>query len=192
MKISGPGQSSLLLLKVIKLLNKWRVPYAIVGAFAASFYGVVRASLDADAVISPGNDEEKLHPFLSALKKAGLKTVLTRGDSRDPIRCVINIEDKFRNRVDLLIGISGMTEDVFGRVRTASFLRAKIKLIGIEDFIAMKIFAGGAKDIDDVLGVLQVSSGEIDLPVLKRLTLHYGKKELKKLEEILRSFGPQR
>lgn len=192
MKISGPGQSSLLLLKVINLLNKWRVPYAIVGAFAASFYGVVRASLDADAVISLGDDEEKLTPFLSALEKAGLKTVLTRGDSRDPIRCVINIEDKFRNRVDLLIGISGMTEDVFGRARTASFLRAKIKLIGIEDFIAMKIFAGGAKDIDDVLGALRVSSDKLDLPLLKRLTLHYGKKELKKLEEILKNSGHER
>ena len=192
MKIRGPGQSSLLLLKVIKLLNKRRVPYAIVGAFAASFYGVVRASLDADAVISLGDDEEKLHPLLSALKKEGLKTVLTRGDSRDPVRCVINVEDKFKNRVDLLVGIRGMTEDAFGRVRTASFLRAKIKLIGIEDFIAMKIFAGGAKDIEDVLGALQVSPEKIDRPLLKHLTLHYGKKELIKLEEILRSPGPRR
>lgn len=192
MKISGSGQSSLLLLKVIKLLNKWRVPYAIIGAFAASFYGVVRASLDADAVISLGDDEEKLTPFLATLKKAGFKTVLRRGDSRDPIHCVINIEDKFKNRVDLLIGIRGMMEDVFGRARTASFLRAKVRIIGIEDFIAMKIFAGGAKDIEDVLGMLQVSAGKFDLPLLKRLTLHYGKKELKKLEEILRSSARQR
>ena len=104
MKIRGPGQSSLLLLKVIKLLNKRRVPYAIVGAFAASFYGVVRASLDADAVISLGDDE----------------------------------------------------------------------------------------DIEDVLGALQVSPEKIDRHLLKHLTLHYGKKELIKLEKILRSPGPQR
>ena len=42
MKISGPGESSLLLLKIVKLLNKLNIPYAVVGAFAASFYGLVR------------------------------------------------------------------------------------------------------------------------------------------------------
>ena len=46
MKINGPGESSLLLLKVIKVLEKFKIPYAIVGAFAVSFYGLVRASLD--------------------------------------------------------------------------------------------------------------------------------------------------
>ena len=52
MRAKGPGQSALLLLDVIGVLNALRVPYAIVGAMAASFYGVVRASLDADAVVS--------------------------------------------------------------------------------------------------------------------------------------------
>jgi len=54
MNIKGPGESSLLLLKVIKGLCKENISYVIVGAFAASFYGIVRASLDADAVISVG------------------------------------------------------------------------------------------------------------------------------------------
>ena len=49
MKINGPGESTILLLKIIKLLNKLNFPYAVIGAFAASFYGHVRASLDADA-----------------------------------------------------------------------------------------------------------------------------------------------
>jgi hypothetical protein len=52
-------------------------------------------------------------------------------------------------------------------------------------------FAGGAKDIEDVLGALQISSDKINLPLLKRLTLYYGKKERKKLEEVLRSSGPR-
>ena len=52
MKATGPGQSTLLLLDVVKVLNKYQISYAVIGALAASFYGVVRASLDADAVIS--------------------------------------------------------------------------------------------------------------------------------------------
>lgn len=185
MKISGPGESPLLLLRIIKLLNKLRIPYAIVGAMAASFYGLVRASLDADVIISIKNDRELLSRLM-ALLKADYPTVhVRRGDHEDPIGCVINIEDSFKNRVDLLIGIRGMGEDVFDRIKSVLFLKTRIKVIGIEDFIAMKIFAGGAKDIQDIVGVLQVSQKEIDLLLLRKLTRQYGKRELNKLEDLL-------
>ena len=186
MKISGPGESPLLLLNVIKLLDKLGIPYAIVDAFAASFYGLVRASLDADAVISVKGNEEKLNQLLSSLKKEALKIESRQGDTEDPIRCVINIEDKFKNRVDLLIGISGMKEDVFERVIKASFLNTTVKIIGIEDFIAMKIFAGSPKDIQDVIGVLDVSEDKFNLPLLKKVTAGYGQSSLKTLNKILK------
>ena len=85
MKINGPGESSLLLLKVIKVLEKFKIPYAIVGAFAVSFYGLVRASLDADCVISVEGKEEKLGQLVASLRKDALKVELRRGDSSDPI-----------------------------------------------------------------------------------------------------------
>jgi predicted nucleotidyltransferase len=184
MKIQGPGESSLLLLNIIKHLEECRIPYVIVGAFAASFYGVVRASLDADAVISVNGDENKLNDLLAPLKKSGLKVAVRRGDLRDPIRCVVNIEDKFQNRVDLLMGIRGMNKDVFKRAVTTSFMNTQIKIIGIEDFVAMKIFAGSAKDLEDARGVLKISARKINKTLLKQLTLAYGKKELEQLEKI--------
>ena len=185
MKISAPGESSLLLLNVIKVLKACRIPYAIVGAFAASFYGVVRASLDADAVISIEGSEEKLNKFVSALKKSALKIELRQSDVEDPVRGVMNITDGFGNRVDLLTGIRGMRQDVFERVVTASFMNRMVNIIGIEDFVAMKRFAGGAKDIQDVSGVLQISIAKINMALLKELTLRYGKQELQTLEKML-------
>ena len=89
MKIKGPGESSLLLLKVIKILEKCRIPYVIVGAFAASFYGVVRASLDVDAVISVDKNNEKQNLLPALLKKIGLKVTLRRGDHKDPVLGVL-------------------------------------------------------------------------------------------------------
>jgi hypothetical protein len=47
----------------------------------------------------------------------------------------------------------GMGEDIFGRAGTTTFISAWINMIGVEDFIAMKIFAGGTKNIADVRGV---------------------------------------
>ena len=184
MKINGPGESSLLLLKVIKRLDQLKIPYAVIGAFAASFHGFVRASLDADAVISVEGHEKKLDELAASLKKDGFKIELRRGDAQDPIRSVVHIEDKFQNRVDLLTGIRGMNEDVFDRAVTASFVGAPIKIIGVEDFIAMKVFAGSPGDIQDVVGVLKAGAGKINLPLTRQLTLRYGKKELERLEKI--------
>ena len=186
MRINGPGESSLLLLKVIKFLDNLKVPYVVVGAFAASFYGQIRASLDADAVISVKGQEKKLEQLVVILKKDGFKVEVRHGDAQDPVHGVVNIKDKFQNRVDLLTGIQGMKTDVFDRAVTVSFMDTAIQIIGVEDFIAMKIFAGSSKDINDVVGVLQVSKGKIDVAFAKQLTLCYGKKELAKLEEMLK------
>ena len=185
MRITSSGESSLLLLNIIKFLDKLKIPYAIVGAFAASFYGWVRASLDCDAVISIARREEKLDQLLSSLRNEGLRVELRRGDRTDPIKGVINIEDKFRNRVDLLMGIRGMKKDIYGRVITASFMKRSIKIVSVEDFIAMKIYAGSGKDIQDVLGVLKVYRKRINLPLLKEATLQYGKQEFAKLKKML-------
>jgi len=189
MKINGRGESALLLLQVIKVLDRCKIPYAIVGAFAASFYGVVRASLDADAVVSLEGGDGKRERLLSLLKKRRLKVTLRHGDLSDPIRGIIRIEDSFQNRVDLLIGIRGMGEDIFERIVSATFMNQKVKVIGIEDFVAMKIYAGSAKDIQDAIGVLRVCADRLSLSLLKQLTRRYGKKELDALQRILSKRG---
>ena len=188
-KAKGSGQSVLLLLDVIDVLNKFHVPYAIIGAFAASFYGVVRASLDADVMISLQQSQMDAKMLSDKLQKMGLKITYRKGDLHDPIGAVINVEDNFENRVDLLMNIRGMTEDSFLRAIKTEFMNAQIHLIGIEDFIAMKIFAGSPKDLSDVVGVLRVSHNRINLSLLKELAQNYGKGALSKLESLLRKNG---
>ena len=51
------GESVLLLLDVIDLLTDQNIEYAVVGALAASIHGAVRASMDADVVLSVGVPE---------------------------------------------------------------------------------------------------------------------------------------
>lgn len=186
MKITGSGESSLLLLKIIKRLDRLNIPYAVVGAFAGSYHGTVRASLDADALISPKVQENHLSRLTAALKKDGFKVILRQGDREDPIRSVIHVEDGFQNRVDLLTGIRGMGEDVFERIIKTTFRKQKIKIIGVEDFIAMKIFAGSPKDLMDATGALKVSASKIDRTLLRELTLRHGKDELRQLEKLLK------
>ncbi len=185
MRTTAPGQSALLLLDIIHVLNKRHMLYAIIGAFAASFYGMVRASLDADAVISIHMPKDAAD-LCADLRVDGLTVEHRHGDQDDPIAAVINIQDDFHNRVDLLIGIRGMTQEVFSRAQEAKFMGSFIKIVSPEDFIAMKIFAGSPKDIQDVIGVLNVSGQKIDLNLLKKITSQYGADCAQKLQTLLK------
>ncbi|VAX34958.1 hypothetical protein MNBD_UNCLBAC01-699 [hydrothermal vent metagenome] len=183
MKANGPGQSSLLLLDLINIFQKYNISYAVIGAFAASFYGVVRASMDADALIS--FDKKESGELIQELEGLGFKVIERKGSFDDPVLGVITVQDVYNNQVDLLRGIRGMDKDFFMRTSEASFQGVKIQIAGIEDFIAMKIFAGSVKDIEDVKGVFQVSMKEVDLNLLRDLTQKYGQEELRKLEHLL-------
>lgn len=52
MRTSASGESALLLLDVVQVLGNEKVDVAIDGAMAAAVYGVIRASRDADALLS--------------------------------------------------------------------------------------------------------------------------------------------
>ena len=185
MRPKGSGQSALLLLDVIDCLNALRIPYAIIGAVAASFHGVVRASLDADALISLRSSRADIAALSAALQKAGLTSTHRTGDPRDPIGGVLSVEDRFHNRVDLLMKIRGMTEAVFARTIGAAFMKAQVRVVGLEDFIAMKILAGSPKDLSDATGALQVSFERLNRPLLKALVQPYGKQALRTLGLLL-------
>ncbi len=186
MRAKGSGQSALLLLDVIDILLKKKVPYAVIGAFAASFHGVIRASMDADAVISLAALDLEASDLVAVFSKAGLRCDYREGDGSDPLDGVIKISDKHHNQVDLITGIKGMDSGAFERVSVASFLQRKIRLIGIEDFIAMKIFAGSPKDLDDVRKILMISRHKIDATLLEQLTRQYGSREAKTLKSLLK------
>ncbi len=189
MKAKGPGQSPLLLLDVIGMLHELHVPYAIIGALAASFHGVVRASIDADAVISLRTGQADVNTLIERVEKAGFKSTYRTGDLRDPIGAILHVEDRFGNRVDLLMDIRGMTDAAFSRAMDAEFMNTRVRMIGLEDFIAMKVFAGSPKDLNDVVGVLNVSSRRINRPLLKRLVHPYGKNASRQLQALLQEHG---
>ena len=186
MRANGPGQSSLLLLDVVDILNKSHISYAVIGALAASFYGTIRASMDADVLIFLKKAEKGTQNLLNELVRAGFQATQRQGDADDPVVGVINIQDNYNNRVDLLLGIRRMPEDIFSRTINSPFLGSQIRIVGLEDFVAMKIFAGGPQDTEDVKNVLEVSAEKINVTLLRKLTLNYGKVELKKLETLMK------
>jgi hypothetical protein len=176
------GESALLLLDVVDLLNKHHISYAVIGALAASVHGVVRASLDADVLLSIGIQEAA---NLERLFSAAFGTEMTRGDSEDPIAGLLKITDSYGNRVDLLIGLRGFDPEAFSRVLEISFQGMPLKFVGREDFIAMKVFAGGPVDLVDARRAISADSASLDLGLLRRLAERYGRGVAESLEQLL-------
>lgn len=189
MRATGPGQSLLLLLDVVGVLEKQGIEYGVVGALAASVYGTVRATTDADAVVSAS--QSKLAGLVKVFRKAGLSADLRRGDAEDPIPALLAASDRFGNRVDLLGGLRGLDPDAFERTIAVPFSGTTLRIIGREDFIAMKCFAGGALDIADAQEAIRAADRPIDLDLVRRITRRFGRPAADVLEKLLMASDPR-
>lgn len=182
MRTKGLGQSALLLLDAVDVLARERINYAVIGAMAASIHGVVRASVDADAVLSlvstRASDVERL--FIGV----GFETELRMGDPDDPIAALLQLTDSFGNRVDLLIGLRGLEAEAFSRAMDVPFQGASLRVIGREDFIAMKVFAGGPQDLADARNALSIAGDSLDVVLLERLAKRYGHDAVENLKKL--------
>jgi predicted nucleotidyltransferase len=173
----------MLLLDVAAVLADQEVEYAVIGAMAASVHGSIRATTDADALCSVS--ATKLARLQRAFKKAGFATDLRHGDADDPISALLALADEHGNRVDLLAGLRGLDNEAFSRSITVRFLGSSIRVIGREDFIAMKCFAGGPQDIADARTALRAADEPIHVDLLRRLTRRFGRPAADVLEQVL-------
>jgi predicted nucleotidyltransferase len=172
---------------VAEVLGQHGVRYAVIGAMAAAVHGVVRASLDADAVVAiPVPDAQSLQRVLAA---AGYTTDMRLGDIDDPIPALLRIGDGYGNRVDLLIGLRGMDPAVLERTQKVALAGAALDFVGREDFIAMKAFAGGPLDLADARAVIDAHRASLDTTLLRNLAWRFGGETEKVVEELMRPEG---
>jgi predicted nucleotidyltransferase len=183
MRTSAPGQSALLMADVAEFLATQGVRYAVIGAMAAAVHGVVRASLDADAVVALKIREA--HVLRQSLVEDGYEATLRIGDVDDPIPGLLEIKDCHGNRVDLLLGLRGMDSELLNRTRQVTLAEAVLEIVGREDFIAMKAFAGGPVDLADARAVIELDRDSLDLELLRRLAQRFGRDAARIVQELI-------
>lgn len=183
MRTLKAGQSVLLLLDAVDVLKRQNINYAVIGALAASVHGAVRASMDADAVLSMA--VQQIKSLEAAFQSAGFNVQLNRGDVSDPIAAVLQLKDQYENRVDLLIGLRGMEPETFSRSIDIPFHGEGLKVVGREDFIAMKVFAGSPQDLIDARRALTAHRETLDMPLLQRLAKQYSKEASLALQQLV-------
>jgi predicted nucleotidyltransferase len=183
MRTRRAGQSTLLLLDAVTVLEGEGIEYAVIGAMAAAIHGSVRATTDADALLS--TTVAKLTNLSRVFEKAGFATGLRRGDEGDPIPAMLLVSDTHGNRVDLLGGLRGLDPQVFARAIQVPFEGSTLRVACREDFIAMKCFAGGPQDIADARIALKGTQA-VDLDLVRRVVRGFGRDAADVLEQILR------
>lgn len=150
-------------------------------------HGLVRASVDADALVPLQLREART--LLQALTHAGYVAELRVGDPDDPIPALYEVQDRYGNRVDLLIGLRGMDPEVLDRTRQVTLAGSVLEVVGREDFIAMKAFAGGPVDIADAKAIIEADPGALDLALLRRVARRFSDDTARRVESLLGTPG---
>jgi predicted nucleotidyltransferase len=183
MRTDRAGQSALLFLDVAEILTRENVDYLIIGAFALSVHGLVRASSDVDALLYVS------YPRLTEISKvfeaAEFGVTMRRRDDDDPILSMLILSDTYGNRVELLGGLRGLDPMVFSRAIEVPFYGVNLRIVGREDFIAMECLAGSAQDLADARAAFEGAQGPVDLDLLRAVTRRFGRAAADRLEDLL-------
>jgi predicted nucleotidyltransferase len=185
MRTKRAGQSALLLLDAVEILQREKIDYAVIGAFALSAHGVVRASTDVDVLLF--TTPQHLVKLRARFQRAGFGTELRQGEADDPIPAMLILTDSHNNHVELLGGLRGMDPAIFSRTVQVPFMGVNLRIVGREDFIAMKCFAGGPQDILDAQSAYRSAQGPVDLDLLRAVTRRFGRDAADNLEQVLAS-----
>ncbi len=133
---------------LLRLFNKHKVKYCIVGAFAVAFHAVPRYTKDMDIFVeaTPHNAKK----IVGALREFGFSSLkLTEGDFSKPGKTVqLGYEPV---RLDLLTKIDGCTFDqVWKNKKAGRYGKEKVYFPSFRDLVVNKKASGRSQDQLDV------------------------------------------
>lgn len=132
----------------LKFLNKHKVKYCIIGAFATGFYGYPRYTKDIDILIeaSPGNAKK----IIKAIREFGFADIdLTERDFIEEHKIIqLGYEPV---RIDILTSLEGFKfKDIWKDKASGMYGKEKVFFIGWDELIKSKKKARRPQDLVDL------------------------------------------
>ncbi|MBM4135236.1 MAG: hypothetical protein FJ241_00185 [Nitrospira sp.] len=178
-----------LLAKIGTVLNKYKLPYMIIGGQAVLLYGEPRLTRDID--ITLGVDIDFLDTLLDAVQELSLKPLPE--DIQSFVRQTMvlpALNETTGIRVDFIFSFTPFETEAIKRARKITLMDQAVSFASPEDVIIHKIFAGRPRDIEDVKSIL-LKNPEIDIQYIRKWLKEFDESSdekifLKLFEEILK------
>ena len=134
--------------ELLSLLNKNKVKYSIIGAFAVGFYGKPRYTKDMDILVEPSPKNAKR--IVNALKEFGFGSLELSEKDFTKKGSIIQLGYE-PVRVDILTSIEGCDfSQVWKNRTTGIYGKEKVFFIGLNELISNKKATGRKQDKADL------------------------------------------
>lgn len=134
--------------KLLRLLNKHRVKYCIIGAFAFAFYAKPRYTKDLDILVEPTLENGKR--IVTALKDFGFGSLDIKPEDFDKEGRFIQLGYE-PVRIDLITSIPGCKSiDVWKNKKAGRYGNRKVYFLGLKDLIKNKKISNRKQDKVDL------------------------------------------
>ncbi len=142
-----------LLSQLDRALNELDLPYMIIGGQAVLLYGEPRLTRDIDVTVGAGLD--RLEDLFSAVDKLGL-TPLPE-EPQDFVKRTLVLpahHEESGIRVDFILAFTPYEQQAIVKAKRVPVGGGEVSFASAEDLIIHKIFAGRARDLEDIRSVL--------------------------------------
>ena len=134
--------------ELLKLFNKNKVRYCIVGAYALAFHAKPRFTQDMDILVDP--DEKNAEKIIRSLKEFGFSSLKLKGKDLTGRNKIIQL-GYAPLRVDLLTSVDGCGfEEVWKNRARGKYGKEKAYFMGIRELIKNKKATGRKQDEADI------------------------------------------
>lgn len=174
-----------LLQKLGRALHKSKIPYMIIGGQAVLLHGESRLTKDIDLTLGIGPDE--FEKIASIAEDIGLKILVKDPEEFAQKTFVLPAEDpKSGFRVDFVFSVTPYEKQAIQKSISRRIGGVTLKFASLEDLIIHKIFAGRARDIEDVKGIISKNSN-FDKSYIRKWLKEFDKTLSKDLEQTFQS-----
>ena len=144
--------------ELLRLLNKSKVKYCIVGSYAVAFYARPRYTKDMDIFVEPTAENGKR--IIKALSEFGFQGLNLKEDDFSQKGMIVQLGYE-PIRIDILTSIEGCSfEEVWEGRKKATYGKEKVFIIGIEELVKNKKSSQRKRDMADLEVLMRVKNRE--------------------------------
>ncbi len=155
------------------ILEKSKIPYMIIGGQAVLLYGESRLTRDIDLTL--GIEPDEFDKVSALAENIGLEILVPHPEEFVRKTLVLPTEDPESGfRIDFIFSMTPYEKSAIQRAISKKVGDATLKFSSVEDLIIHKIFAGRARDIEDVKSII-IKNPNFDKSYVKKWLKEFDK-----------------